>query len=508
MPPIRSAASPIIAISAALWLTGCSTLLSPPAAPPGAPTIAATAAPAAVVADDLWKRIRDGMQIVPNGGDRLASGELAAAVAKQLRWYQNNPSYLAAVFERAEPFIFDVVEQLESAGLPLELALLPVVESTYDPLAYSNSHAVGLWQFIPSTARAFGLERNDGYEGRRDSVAATAAAVRFLSYLHGQFDGEWLLALAAYNSGEGNVRRAVASNLAAGGDGQFWALQLPRETRNYVPQLLALAELVATPEHYAVELPELPNRPFFTAIAVNAPVDLTIAQRVSKTDRELFTRLNAAFRRSVTPADGATILLPTANAAALEHFLATTPPTLWAPYREVLVAWGDTLSELAERHDSTVAELKAANRLSSSQLRVGQRLVVPPRGKLTSAAAELPRGHQIYLVEPGDSLWELAGRFSTSVAQLRKLNQLSGDTLRPGSRLVVPATAALSAPADPAQPSVRKVNYQVKSGDSLSRIAAHFAVRTAQIVSWNQLDTGRHLQPGQRLTIYVNPLEI
>ncbi len=504
----RSATSRITAITACLWLTGCSALLSPPAAPPSAPPTSATVVPAAVVTDDLWQRIRNGMQIVPNGGDRLANGELAAAVAKQLRWYQNNPSYLATVFERAEPFIFDVVEQLESAGLPLELALLPVLESTYDPLAYSNSHAVGLWQFIPSTARAFGLERNDRYEGRRDSVAATAAAVRFLTYLHGQFDGAWLLALAAYNSGEGNVRRAVANNLAAGGDGQFWALQLPRETRNYVPQLLALSELVATPERYAVELPELPNRPFFTAVAVNSPIDLAIAQRVSNTDPELFTRLNAAFRRSVTPADGATILLPAANAAALKAFLATTPPTLWAPYREVLVAWGDTLSELAERHNSTVAELKAANRLSSNRLRVGQRLVIPPRGELTGAAAELPRGHHSYLIQPGDSLWELAQRFSTSVALLRKLNRLSGDTLRPGRRLMVPANAAPSAPSGPAQPSVRKVSYQVKSGDSLSRIAAHFAVRTAQIVSWNQLDASRYLQPGQRLTIYVNPLEI
>jgi len=491
---------------ALLSLAGCA-VLNGPTPPPANPSPLVMAEPEPIV-DDLWQRIRDGFQILPAGGDRLASGKLADAVARQLHWYQNNPSYLATVFERAEPFIFEVVEQLERAGLPLELALLPVVESTYDPLAYSNSHAAGLWQFIPSTAQAFGLKRSDGYEGRRDSVAATTAAVKFLTYLNRQFDGQWLLALAAYNSGEGNVRRAVARDLAAGGSGQFWDLELPRETRNYVPQLLALAELIAMPELYAVALPEQPNRPFFTAVSVTAPIDLAIAQTVSATAPELFTRLNAGFRRSVTPPGPSVLLVPKANAAALERFIATTPSSQWAPYQEVVVAWGDTLSELAERHNSSITDLKRANRLGSSRLRVGQRLVIPPRGEAISGAAELPRGHHKYIIQPGDSLWVIARQFSTSVGQLQKLNGIKGSALQLGSTLMVPAALeAVSHHQDNKQP-LRRVSYQVKSGDSLSRIAARFAVGKQQIIRWNRLDATRYLQPGQQLTLYVDSLKI
>ncbi len=457
---------------------------------------------------DIWQRIRTGMQIIPAGGDRQADGQLAKAVAKQLAWYKKNPRYLETVFERAEPFIFEVVEQLDRAGLPLELALLPVVESTYDPLAYSNSHAVGLWQFIPSTAKAFGLQRSDNYEGRRDSVAATAAAVKFLKYLNKQFDGQWLLALAAYNSGEGNVRRAVARDIAKGGSGQFWDLKLPRETRNYVPQLLALSELVMDPARHQVELPNLPNRAFFTAITLSSPIDLSLAQQVSATEPELFTRLNAAFRRSVTPEGRATLLVPQENAPALQAFLASTEPREWAPYREVTVRWGDTLSQLAERHNSTQRAIRSANQLQSSRLKVGQTLIIPPRGELHSNIRELPRGHRKHIIQRGDSLWDIAKLYSTDIAQLRKLNQLKGSLLRPGDTLLVPSTIGGRKQAKSDKVRLRRVNYEVKNGDSLSRIAARFAVKTAQIVSWNQLNKSRYLQPGQRLTIYVNPIEI
>ena len=443
-PALRKFSRGALPMLIATSLSGC-TVLERSAVQSVAPAPAIVELPRPAQVADLWTRIRPGFQILSAGGDRLANGELAAAVSRQLNWYKNNPSYLETVFARAEPFIYEVVEQLEAAGLPLELALLPVVESTYDPLAYSNSHAVGLWQFIPSTARAFGLERNDSYEGRRDTVAATGAAVKFLQYLNRQFNGEWLLALAAYNSGEGNVRRAIARNIKSGGDGQFWALELPRETRNYVPQLLALAELVADPQQHEVDLPSLPDRPYFTAITIDQPLDLSLAQSVSGTDPELFTRLNAAFRRSITPAGSATLYLPNKNAPALQRFLEQTPVNEWAPYREVVVAWGDTLSELAERHDSTTSAIAQANQLPSLQLKVGQRLVIPPRGELETGIRELPRGHNKYIVQPGDSLWLIARRFSTSVDQLRKLNRSNSQYLRPGSTLMVPAAAELSA---------------------------------------------------------------
>ena len=188
---------------------------------------------------DLWQRIRSGHNLTPE--------VLPASVLKQRDWYLRNPSYLATVFGRAEPFIFYVTDELDKAGLPLELALLPIVESTYDPLAYSHSHAVGLWQFIPSTAKSFGLRRDRWYDGRRDVIYSTQAAVKYLKYLHRRFDNDWLLALAAYNSGEGNVRKSIKRNRKLGKKTDFWSIKLPRETRNYVPQLLALATLIENP---------------------------------------------------------------------------------------------------------------------------------------------------------------------------------------------------------------------------------------------------------------------
>ena len=183
--------------------------------------------------DDLWERIRLGYQ--------LDLSNLPKDAVEQRKWYIDNPNYLKAVFSRAEPFIYYVTEQLEQAGLPLELALLPIVESTYDPLAYSPSHAAGLWQFIPSTAKQFGLERNAWYDGRRDIVSSTKAAIKYLTYLNNRFDNDWLLALAAYNSGEGYVSKSISKNRKAGKPLDFWSIRLPKETRNYVPQLLALA---------------------------------------------------------------------------------------------------------------------------------------------------------------------------------------------------------------------------------------------------------------------------
>ena len=176
---------------------------------------------------DIWQRLRQGFQITPNS--------LPYSAEKQLQRYLKNPHNLNLLFEHSSPFLFHVTEQLENANLPLELALLPIVESNYDPLAYSPSHAVGLWQFIPSTATSLGLERSRWYEGRRDVVQSTAAAVTYLGYLNKQFNGNWLHALAAYNSGEGAVRKAIRKNRRLGKSTEFWALRLPRETKTTYP---------------------------------------------------------------------------------------------------------------------------------------------------------------------------------------------------------------------------------------------------------------------------------
>ena len=226
---------------------------------------------------DIWQRLRDGFEITPE--------KLPYTANKQLNRYLKNPHNLNILFKRSTPYLFHVTEQLENANLPLELALLPIVESNYDPLAYSPSHAVGLWQFIPSTATSLGLERSRWYEGRRDVVQSTAAAATYLAYLNKQFSGNWMHALAAYNSGEGAVRKAIRKNRRLGKTTDFWSLRLPRETKNYVPQLMALASIVKDAEKHQIKLSEIENNSVSYekySIRITAEIETYFAYEKSK----------------------------------------------------------------------------------------------------------------------------------------------------------------------------------------------------------------------------------
>ncbi|MDG1485608.1 MAG: transglycosylase SLT domain-containing protein, partial [Porticoccaceae bacterium] len=308
MPTLKASSSwfhsSLALLVASLLLAGCETAPTVDSmAEPAINDVPVAAAPAveeipavAAVPDDLWQHIRSGYNLSP--------AQMHETVAKQISWYQRNPNYLKTVFGRAEPFIFYVTDELDKAGLPLELALLPIVESTYDPLAYSHSHAVGLWQFIHSTARSLGLHRDRWYDGRRDVVLSTQAAIKYLKYLHRRFDDDWLLALAAYNSGEGNVRKSMARNRKLGKPVDFWSIKLPRETRNYVPQLLALAALIEKPEEYKIELPSIKDSAYFEMVEIKSQIDLNKIVEISNIKGEDFTKLNPAYRRSITPPRG------------------------------------------------------------------------------------------------------------------------------------------------------------------------------------------------------------
>ncbi|MGB2260485.1 MAG: LysM peptidoglycan-binding domain-containing protein [Porticoccaceae bacterium] len=451
----------------------------------------------AAISDDLWQHIRSGYGLSP--------AQMHETVAKQINWYQRNPNYLKTVFGRAEPFIFYVTDELDKAGLPLELALLPIVESTYDPLAYSHSHAVGLWQFIPSTARSFGLHRDRWYDGRRDVVRSTQAAIKYLKYLHRRFDNDWLLALAAYNSGEGNVRKSMTRNRKLGKPVDFWSIKLPRETRNYVPQLLALAALIEKPEQYKIVLPSIKDSPYFEMVEIKSQIDLNKIIEISKIKGEDFTRLNPAYRRSITPPQGSyNILLPLGGAEPLRELLATTDPRSWVPYTEYSVASGDTLSEIAQRFKISTAQLKARNNMGSDRLRIGQVLYIPQSGK--GPLLSNPDGatqKSVYLVQRGDSLSTIALRFKTTAASLKQSNNLSTDVLQIGQKLVVQHSAAI-----PSTDNTRRLSYRVRRGDSLYLIAEKFDLNIRDITRWNKISRHEYLQPGQRLTLFINALRI
>lgn len=444
---------------------------------------------------DLWQRLRDGFEITPE--------KLPYTANKQLNRYLKNPHNLNILFKRSTPYLFHVTEQLENANLPLELALLPIVESNYDPLAYSPSHAVGLWQFIPSTATSLGLERSRWYEGRRDVVQSTAAAATYLAYLNKQFSGNWMHALAAYNSGEGAVRKAIRKNRRLGKTTDFWSLRLPRETKNYVPQLMALASIVKDAEKHQIKLPEIDNSSFFDIVELPGQIELAKIIEVTDVDEVIFTQLNSAYRRSVTPPKtGYSVLLPVDKSGVLSEFLATTDPSTWAQYREYIVQSGDTLSHIAKRYQQTTTQIKSTNRLRNDFLRVGQILRIPPNGEVAVLTEYKTLQTQTYTVVAGDTLSEIAEKHKVSIRNLKRSNNLSSNLINVGQVLII------KAPSNPKATPIRKLNYQVRSGDSLYLIAKKFNLKISDITSWNKLDKNKYLQPGQRLTLYINPLRI
>ena len=437
---------------------------------------------------DLWDRIRDGMSLQHHSHPRLD---------KQIDWYSGNQTYIDRVSQRGERYLYHIVEALEENDMPLELALLPVVESAFDPFAYSHSHAAGLWQFIPGTGKRFGLDRNWWYDGRRDPVASTEAAIKYLSYLHSYFDGDWLLALAAYNSGEGNVKRAIARNRRSGKPTDFWSLKLPKETKAYVPQLLALATIVADPDNHQISLPEIADTPYFDVVTLDEQANLARIAEMAAIETDEIYRLNAGYNRWVTHPDGPQQLyVPIGSLDTLKSALASTPKSHWVPIKEYVVKKGDNLSTIARRHNVSSRQLKTTNQLNSDLLRIGQRLKIPGTG------LDHPVGStaSTYTVTSGDSLWSIARKNNIRLRDLARWNNLDTRTpLQPGQILKLNTRSSPSHMA-----STKKVRYRVRAGDSLSRIASKFDLNIKQIVKWNKLNPDRYLQPGQRLTLFVD----
>ncbi len=445
---------------------------------------------------DLLQRIRDGYQ--------LNLENLPVSVLDQRDWYLRNPKYISTVLSRAKPFIHYVTEQLSTAGLPLEIVLLPIVESTYDAFAYSPSHAAGLWQFIPTTARRFGIDRNRWYDGRRDVVASTDAAIAYLSYLHQRFDNDWLLALAAYNSGEGTVGKAIRANIKKGKPTDFWNLKLPKETRNYVPKLLALAVIIRDAGTLNVSLPEIKDEAYFDIIQIEKQISLPKVRNITDTDDWLFSQLNAGYRRSITPPEGAyQILIPSGKSAALSTFIATTDPKNWIPYTEYVVVSGDTLSEIAVRFDTQTETVKNSNNLINDRLKIGQLLIISKGDG--DATTEKIGPYEIinHKVVAGDTLSALANQYDSSVKELRSLNALRGGFIKVGQLLDIRMPTQSSKAS-----SLRKLSYKVRRGDSLYVIAKKFSLSISDITQWNSINREKFLQPGQRLTLYINPRSI
>ena len=383
-------------------------------------------------ASDVWARIR-WQQYLPRHTSRQR-------VRQELAWFRNRPDYLARVSARAAPYIHYIVERIEARGMPAELALLPIVESAFRPTAYSRSHAVGLWQFIPSTGKRYGLLQQEYYDERRDILASTRAALDYLQFLHNMFSGDWYHALAAYNAGEHAVLRAINRRKKQGRSYDFWSLSsLPKETRRYVPKLLAVAEVVSWPDRYGQNLTRVANRAYFKPVSVKVPISLTELAALSEVPLQELQRLNPSFKSPYARSSGPRqfllpVRIPENQMARInayqgkDHAVAEGMTTHQHRIRK-----GETLGIIAARYGVSVASLKAANGLQGDRIYSGKTLFIPL--SVTISTRRLPF---LYVVQSGDTLWKIGRSYGVTVRELQKWNNIAkGAILRPGQKLAV-----------------------------------------------------------------------
>ena len=467
--------------------------------------------------DDLWLRIREGYGMPELDSEYTRNHE---------SWYAARPDYVKRMVARSQRYLYHIVEEVEKRGMPTEIALLPMVESAFNPQAYSRSKAAGIWQFIPSTGKDFGLKQNWWVDNRRDVTAATDAALNYLQRLHVMF-GTWDLALAAYNAGEGTVRRAIERNRKQGLPTDYESLPLPPETRNYVPKLQAVKNIMTHPEQYGLEILPIPNRPYFTKVNAPEQIDAHLAAKLAEISYEEFSSLNPEYNRPVITASGKVheILLPVGTAETFKSNL--------EGYDKPLVSWqtyhakrGERMDSIARKFGISLAQLRDINDLPTRKKIAMSRQILVPNAKAsadtgnlvavatdmtdTPAASEAGAGEaggsNLHRVAKGDSLAMIAKRYGTTSRALMQRNHLKSSKLKIGMTLVVaPASGNITQAQRSEKPLRTAHRYVVRKGDTLSGIARKFDVGLEDLQRWNNID-GTQINPGNRLYV-VNPGE-
>ncbi|GAA5786068.1 lytic transglycosylase [Chitiniphilus shinanonensis] len=462
--------------------------------------------------DDLWGRVRAG----------FAMNDLdSPLVEKWENYYASRPDYLRRIVERGGRYLYYVVAEVEKRGMPMEIALLPMIESAYNPKAESHALAGGMWQFVPATGKQYGLERTWWYDGRRDVVASTNAALDYLQMLYGMF-GDWQLALASYNWGEGAVGRALARNREAGLPLTYADIRKPVETENYVPKLLAVRNIIADPEAFGIDLGPLANDPYFAAITTGKHMDVQVAAELAQVPVDELLKLNPGFIRPVIAyKDDRTLVLPIDKVDLFKRNLAaySQPLLNWQPY---VTRPGESFDELARSYGIAPSELREINDISGrEQVARGQTILVPlapgvdvqERVALNALAVnkvsdpvdtgeqdkprEVPKKSGRYRVGRGDTLFSIAQRFDMSVEELKALNGIRGNQIRAGQQLKVDGKAAPARAENGRNGRDKARTYVVKRGDTLSEIAERYKVALADLKRWNP----RPLRPGMK--VYV-----
>ncbi|MDR1164182.1 MAG: LysM peptidoglycan-binding domain-containing protein [Candidatus Accumulibacter sp.] len=510
---------------ALLWLSGCTTLESPPEETLSAETAptdsdASNAADSDAAHADIFQRMREGFSM-PDIDDDL--------VLRHQEIYLGHPGSFRLMVARSRPYLYHIVEEIEKRGMPTELALLPMVESAYDPMAYSRSKASGLWQFIPSTGRYHKLEQNWWLDERRDILASTSAALTYFEALY-ERHGDWHLALASYNWGGGAVGKAIAKNQDQGLPTDYRSLSsMPEETRNYVPKLQALKNIFRDPELLdALEILQIPNAPYFDTIDFAPSIDVKLAASLAELSEQEFFALNPAHNRPVIVSKSP-ILLPEGQVGVFaknirEHIEKKKPLSSW---QLTTLRAGETLDDVARRFDMTLIDLTRANDIGKNFTpRPGLSLLVrgnkggePLTDETLSRSLQFPESERdsgfvtgrYYTIRKGDTLPLIARRTGVSVKEIRRQNKLRGDLIIAGKRLVIPrptvsygipsrrpapASVASSAPAS----TQRTMNYTIRPGDTLTSIARQYRVAVDDLMRWNRVSPTK-LRPGMILRI-------
>ncbi|MCK5817800.1 MAG: LysM peptidoglycan-binding domain-containing protein [Psychromonas sp.] len=460
--------------------------------------------------DSLWKKLADGFTInVPSN----------SRITKEREKLLKEPKHLQQILKRAEPFLYLIVSKLEKQHLPLEIALLPIVESSFNPHAYSSSGAVGLWQIMPQTSLRFGLQQNRWYDGRKDVYLSTDAALAYLKLTHKYLGKDWLCTFAAYNSGEGRVQRAIQENEKKHQRIDYWSLPLPEETKEYVPKLLALIDILRHHEKYGFKLPPLKNKQVLTYVKTDTRLALSYAGKLCNLSVAEIQLLNPALNSWATPPNGPySLLLPTKTASSfLKQLHKDTQPG----FAHYVVRSGDSLSVIAHKNNLTTNALKKENNLKGTILKSGEILKIPRINKARLAFIEAQEQHNVrhyskantsskskvrlikvvYTVAEGDTLWDISRLYNVTVSNITKWNHLSiKKPLRLGTKLrILQPSKIIFVALGSGNNSHFK--HRVVSGDSLWTISQNYQVSTNNLLKWNHLRKNEVLRLGQIILI-------
>ncbi len=458
---------------------------------------------------DVVQRIQDGLTFEP---------VINPFVTEHILWFQRNQNYLTRVLTRATPYINHILNELERRDLPLELALLPIIESAFDPFAYSSSRASGLWQIIPPTADYLNLRINWWVDERRDILQSTDAALNYLEELYLRLNEDWLLAAAGYNAGGTTIENALKRDASYE---TFWDIRpiIPAQTQNYVPRLIALSILFRYPELFSVDLPIIEDRPRFYELEVEEQIDMAMLANALGVDIEEVYLLNPGLNRWATEPDVTYgLLLPIEQRGLVENLLEDDPLSAvnWIRYE---VVSGDTLGALANRFNTTVDAIMAANQKTNTLLRINEELLIPTptssiyayslssdSRRLAEMSGFQSQQHQLHHVSSGDTLWSISNQYGVTIEQLASWNAINqNDSLTIGQEIIIISDFAY--PRTTGMNASRRVTYTVREGDSLYVIASRFNLDVEDIVRGNNLNPNNYLQPGQVLSLQVDIIE-